>query len=221
MNNDLSDAEKTLREALRLDPRGPLVVECKFELIETAIAQQDRNKALLLSQELLADPAARGARARVYYKRGLTYRADRNFTAARQDFESARQAQPNDPYAVRASIEHAMITADEGQTDAALAALAAIAGSRVDDIGAEAQYRAGEILWNARRLPEAEEALLRVGYVFADAAMWNARALLLLGRVAETQGKMDAARRHYEKVVQEYAGSDESRDARTRLEMLK
>ena len=221
MNEDLDEAEKTLREAIRLDPRGAMAVECKFELVQNAIAQQDRNKALALCQELLNDPAARGARARVYYKRGRTYRADGNHTAAKQDFEAAQQVQPEDPYALRSAIEHAIITSEEGKTDDALAALSAIAGSRVDDIGAEAQFRKGELLWNARRLPEAEEALLRVGYVFADAGMWNAHALLLLGKVDEAQGKTDAARAHYQKVVQEYAGSDEAGEARTRLEILK
>ncbi|MFZ1729778.1 MAG: tetratricopeptide repeat protein [Bacteroidota bacterium] len=220
-NDDLPDAEKTLRAAITLNPKGSLVSECKFELIETALAQQDRKKALTLCQELLADPSARSVRARVYYKRGLTYKADGNTAAASKDFEEAQAAQPLDPYSVRSAIEHALIEAQDAKVDEAVASLSSIASSRVDAIGAEAQYRMGEELWNARRYAEAEEALLRVGYVYADASIWNARAFLLLGRVDEAQGKNDAARAHYRHVIQDYAGSDESNDAQTRLEMMK
>ncbi len=220
-NDDLADAEKTLREAIKLDTKGQLVLESKFELIETALAQQDRNKALATCQDLLSDPVARGARARIYYKRGLTYKADGNPTAARQDFSAAQAAQPQDPYAVLSAIELAVITAQDGNLDDAVASLTTIASSRVDAIGAEAQYRMGEELWNARRYAEAEETLLRVGYVFADASIWDARALLLLGRVDEALDKNDEARLHYRKVIEQYAGSDEAGDAQTRLEMMK
>lgn len=220
-NDDLEQAEHTLREAVRLAPGSPIAVESTFELVQTALARQDRNAALALCQQLLDDPTARSARARVYYKRGLTHRADRNFAAARADFEAAWKAQPDNPYASRAAIEHAIIVAEEGALDSALASLRAIATSRVDDIGAEAQYRMGELLWNARRHAEAEEALLRVGYVFADAALWHARALLLLGKVDESLGKNDAARQHYQKLLSDFSGSDEANEARTRLEMLR
>lgn len=219
-NDDLEQAEHTLREARRLAPGSPIAVESTFELVQTALARQDRNTALALCQQLLDDPSARTSRARAYYKRGLTHRADRNFAAARADFAAAQKAQPEDRYAQRAAIEHAIIIAEEGAVDSATTALAAIATSRVDDIGAEAQFRMGELLWNARRHAAAEEALLRVGYVFADAAGWNARALLLLGKLDESLGKNDAAKRHYQKLVSEFSGSDEANEARTRLEIL-
>ncbi|MBR9977768.1 MAG: tetratricopeptide repeat protein, partial [Bacteroidetes bacterium] len=162
-----------------------------------------------------------GVRARIYYMRGMTYRMDGNVPAARQDFLAAREAQPGDPYAVRAAIEHAVLLAEDGDADAAVSALTNIATARVDAIGAEAQYRQGMILRNAGRLPEAEEALMRVGYVFADAAPWNARALLMLGKVSEEMEKNEAAREHYRKVIQQFAGSREAEEARTRLEMIR
>jgi TolA-binding protein len=70
-------------------------------------------------------------------------------------------------------------------------------------------------------MEEAREALLRVGYVFADAATWNACALLQLGRNAEAAGDVSAARGHYEKTIREYSGTDEAKEAQRRLEMLK
>ncbi|MDT8325228.1 MAG: tetratricopeptide repeat protein, partial [Bacteroidota bacterium] len=184
--------------------------------------QQDRNKARVICEELLNDPAARNHRAQVYYQRGLVNKSDKDFAAARSDFEAAMGVQPESRYAALAGIELALLTADEGALEDALTQLRAIASTRVDAVGAEAQYRTGELLAHARRYAEAREALLRVGYVFADdASLWNARSLLSLGRINEAEARNEEARRYYEKVITQYGGSDEAREAQTRREMLK
>ena len=220
-NRDPDDADKTLREAVRLNPSSELGVRAKLELIETAVAQQDRSKALAISEEVLADPSARPFRSQLHYRRGLIFKTDKQYDMARKEFESARTAQPQDRAASLAAVELAVLTAEEGKLEKGLSDLHAIASTRVDVVGAEAQYHIGELLTRAERWEEAQEALLRVGYVFADASLWNARALLLLGRNAEAQGKHGDARMHYEKVLKQYAGSDEAREAQRRMEMLK
>ncbi|MBN1448297.1 MAG: tetratricopeptide repeat protein, partial [Bacteroidetes bacterium] len=220
-NDDLDDAENTLRETVRINPGSEFAVQARLELIETAAAQQDRSKALAISEDLLSDPAARSVRSRIHYRRGLIWKADKNYPTARREFESARKAQPQDRHAALAAIELAVLSAEEGDLETGISQLRAIASSRVDAVGAEAQYRIGVLLGEAGRREEAREALLRVGYVFADAATWNARALILLGRNAEADGDVPTARGHFEKVLREYAGTDEAKEAQRRLEMLK
>lgn len=220
-NGDLTDAEHTLRETIRLDATTQIALVANFDLIETLMLLQKRDEALRLCGELLDNPKARPHRSRLFYRRGIIYRSNKLFQEARKDFEAAIQAQASDDYAVLAEIEMSVMKADEGQLDEALSRLGRIATSRVDAVGAEAQYRIGDLLINARRHGEAEEALLRVGYVFADAAPWNARALLLLGRLYEEQEKTEKARDMYSKVLTRFSGSDEARESSRRLEMLR
>ena len=118
-------------------------------------------------------------------------------------------------------MQLALLDADEQKPDSALRRLEGIAGSRVDVSGSESQYHIGNILLREKKFAEAEEALLRVGYVYADATPWTSRALLLLGRGYETQGQMDKAREMYRKVREQFAGSDEAAEAERRMEMAK
>ena len=195
-------------------------MRARFALIETAMAQQDRNKALVICQEVLTDPGARTFRAEAYYRKGLVHKADKKFAEARQAFESARSAQPEDRYAVLSSIELAVLTAEDGKLEEALGLLREIASTRVDAVGAEAQFHIGELLMHEHRYDEAREALLRVGYVYTDAGLWHASALLRLGRISEAEAKTEEAKQYYGKVLEQYGGSEQAREARTRLEIL-
>lgn len=219
-NGDLEDAERTLRACIGMSARSDHAIRARFALMETAMAQQDRNKALAIGEEMLKESYTRGYRSQIYYRRGLAYRADKDFAAARTEFESARSAQPQDRYAALARVEIAVLTAEEGQLEKALDELRAIATTRVDVIGAEAQYRMGSLLVDAKRNDEATEAFLRVGYVFKDSELWNAKALLSLGRIKEAGGDRAGAKEHYQKVVVQYGGTNEAREAERRLEIL-
>ncbi len=221
VNGDLEDSKKTLVEALSIDPASEQAAEALFELMETCTQLQDRSQALTHCEQLLAHPRARQHKARALYRRGLIHRSEKKFTEARADFEASRAAQPQDVHAVLSEIELSLLDADEGRLDDALLRLDKVATSRTDVAGAEAQFRKGELLAGAGRVEAAEEALLRVNYVFPDAMPWTARALLRLGKVYEEHGTVDKARSTYRKLTTDFAGSDEAAEASRKLEVLR
>ncbi|MCZ7555341.1 MAG: tetratricopeptide repeat protein [Bacteroidia bacterium] len=220
-NGDLEEARKTLREGYAIDRSSEQAVEALFELTETAMQLQDRSTAMQHCEEILAHPRGRAHKARALYRRGLSFRSEKKFVEARSDFSAAKAAQPGEKFAVLSEIELALLDAEEGSLDKAVAALDAVAASRSDAVAAEAQYRKGELLAGAARPEQAEEALLRVGYVFPDAMPWTARALLRLGMLHEELGKNAQARSVYERITAEFAGSDEARTAARKLETLR
>jgi TolA-binding protein len=220
-NGDLEESRKTLQEAYTVDRASEQAVEALFELTETAMQLQDRNAAMQYCEEILVHPRGRVHRARALYRRGLSYKSEKKFMEARADFTEAKTAQTGEKYAVLSEIELALLDAEEGSLDKALSALDAVAASRSDVVGAEAQYRKGELLAGAARREEAEEALLRVGYVFPDAMPWTARALLRLGMLHEEFGANAKARSAYERITVEYAGSEEARTATRKLETVR
>ncbi len=220
-NGDLTESRNTLQEALGIDKNSEQAVEALFELTETSEHLQDHTKALEYCEQILSHPLGRTHRSRVLYRRGLIRRTEKKFAEARVDFETARTAQPAEKHAVLADIELALLDAEEGALEKALTRLDAVATSRSDAAGAEAQFRKGELLAGAARTEAAEEALLRVGYVFPDAMPWTARALLRLGMLYEEQAQMPKAKSTYERITAEFAGSDEAHTAARKLETLR
>ncbi len=215
--NEREKSLATLRELTTQHAGTPEAIEAQMRLADDAVQTREFAEAETMYSLLLADPAATARRAEIHFRRGAARRADQRTQEATEDFDAARAADPDGEMGAFASIELAAMSADKGNVETALASLASIAAARQDEAGAKAQYVTGRILAKAGRGEEAEKALLRVEYVYPEAAAWIARATLELGTLYEERGDMDGARRAWQKLVDRYGGTPEAADAADRL----
>ncbi len=214
-------AHAVLRHLLPVGTDPSKAPEAAIELARLALHEQNPREALEIYDALLASPSLAGRSVELLCLRGAAHRQAGEAGAALEDFSRAASIDSTGQFGVSARIERARLLAGGGDVDAAVAELTKVASSRTDDLGAEAQYRAGEALMDARRLEDAERALLRVGYVYRQSADWSSKALLLLGAVYDRMGNSAKARETYRKIIDNYAGGDAAKEAAVRMERLK
>ncbi|MBL0175249.1 MAG: tetratricopeptide repeat protein [Ignavibacteria bacterium] len=208
------------RAALAPLAGGPLAAEARLEQAGIAMDEQNPPEAVAIYTDMLLRGDASRPQAELLYLRGRAYATDANVVEAREDFLHASEIGGDDTHAALSVIELGRLEARAGRVDSALALLTALATSRTDDVGAEAQYRIGDILADANRNADAEKALLRVRYSFASSASWAAQSMLRLGSLYERQGNRAKAKETYTALVARYDGSEAATEAKTRLERL-
>lgn len=123
-------------------------------------------------------------------------------------------------YGDRCRYRVAMFFRAHALFDSARAELRKIAETREDDLGAEAQYRIGELYLREKRYNDAVSAFLRSKTAFAGVEDWYTLALLNLGACYEELKQKELATEMYRLVIAQHGDDDFAKTAQTRLDKL-
>ena len=107
------------------------------------------------------------------------------------------------------------------QYSSAEARLQAVIARRTDEVGAEAQYRIGELEAIRGEYREAVTQLLRVKYVYPGAADWIARAFLKLGECYIALRETAKAKEAYLAVISLHKEDEFGREADKKMKEIR
>ncbi|MFC1629375.1 tol-pal system YbgF family protein, partial [Gemmatimonadota bacterium] len=95
-----------------------------------------------------------------------------------------------------------------------------IMAERIDELAAEAQYLAGEVLFAQERWIDAEVQYLKVKYVFPAFTDWIAQAVYRAGEANVRLGEPEKARTLFQSVLDDYPNAPAAALARAALERM-
>lgn len=138
---------------------------------------------------------------------------------ALQSYRSVAEKYKGTDYGDRSRYWVAMYYRNRDQYDTARIELAQIA-VRNDELGAEAQYRIGELWLRDKNFEKARDAFLQSKERFPNEEDWHTLALIGLGEAYEQLGNIDAARETYRLIVALREDDDFAKTAEARLARL-
>ena len=154
------------------------------------------------------------------YQKGRCYRLMGEDEKALAQFQALSRNYPASLFAGRGQVQVGLIYYEEKRYQESLDVLNAVASSRTDVMGAEAQYSVGLAYFAMEKYADATAAFLRVKYVYPDASEWIARAYLKLGETYELTKDFGKARDAYQMVLNSNRENEYGRDAEARLKKL-
>ncbi len=111
---------------------------------------------------------------------------------------------PGSPLAARARLRLAELALERGNYNIAQTQVNTILAERTDQLAAEAQYLAGEVLFAQERWTDAEVQYLKVKYVFPAFTDWIAQAIYRAGEANVRLGEYGKARTLFQSVLDDY-----------------
>lgn len=216
---DLAKATQTFDELRTKYPRSSFASQAALELALAQIERNEPDKAdslLTVVQKTYPDSAVaiRAGFEQVYLRqtRGDTARALAGYISLAENHKGTE-------YGDRSRFWAAMYFREHNQNDSARTHFTEIA-KRNDELGAEAQFRIGELWLREKNYQKAEEAFLRNKSNFSQYEDWYTLSLINLGECYENLDKKDEAKEMYRVVVGLRGQDDFGKTASTRLERL-
>jgi TolA-binding protein len=215
---ELGAGTEALAEFSNVISRYPKSAIAADALLETGHLQQaQKNFAAALGTFDRLEREYSDLAVQAGYEKGLVYREMGEPDKAMGQLQSVADRNPATLWGDRSLVSIGEILQSKHDYDAALALFNTIAARRTDEIGAEAQFRIGETLFDQGRYKEAVPALLRVKYVYPESHEWIARAYLAMGMSYEKTQERGKAREAYQSVLKSHKEDQFGREADKRL----
>jgi len=115
------------------------------------------------------------------YQQGVNQTKDNKIAEASSTFDQIITYYEGSIFASKAKVELGIIELQNNNYENAQAHFKEVSEKRTDDIGAEAQYYYGVLLFNQNKIEDAITSLVRVRSVFAAYDEWYTKSLLKLG----------------------------------------
>ena len=192
------EAVLTLHRLIAVYPGDTLAPEALYRMGAAYVAMDSLAWSITPYERVLADydtsdvaPEAGLALGRVYLALGRRLEA---LDALRVTIERYPETTPADS----ARVTLARLAMDDFDYALADTLLLTVIGRRTDALAAEAQYTMGDFLARHGQLEQAEEAFLKVKYLYPEAEEWVTRALLAAGDLRVAKGREREARQLFE-----------------------
>ncbi len=181
--------------------------------------KQYSSAAKLLKETSDAVPA--GSRVpELLYLEGINLIKDSKSSDAASLFEQIINYYEGNIFAAKAKVELGKLLLAQNNLSAAAPLLKDVGEKRSDDIGAEAQYYYGVILFNQNNIEDAISALVRVRSVYFSYDEWYTRSLLKLGDCYVKLNDKKQAREMYRAVLAKHPAGDYAAEAKRKLNQL-
>lgn len=182
----------------------------KFSEADTLLAEVER--------QYPSDEAA----TRAAFERATMREIQGDTTGAIRQYRTVAERYSGTDYGDRCRFRVAMFFRQNNQFDSARTQFLRLATTRNDELGAESQYRVGELFQREKRYNEAVEAFLKNKLNFAGIEDWYTLSLLNAGACYESLKQNDFAKEMYRLVVVRRGGEgdDFGKTAQQRLEKL-
>jgi TolA-binding protein len=158
--------------------------------------------------------------ARAAFERATMRETRGDTTEAIQLYRVLAERYAGTDYADRCRYRVAMYFRLNSLFDSARTQLALVVAARTDELGAEAQYRIGELYQREKRFEDAVQAYLKNKSAFAGIEDWYTLALTNMGACYEALKRFEEARETYRLIIAQRGEDDFGRAARERLEKI-
>lgn len=136
-------------------------------------------------------------------------------TESQRAYESVLEASEEGPEAERALLGLGRLYERQGLFDTATQTYRRLADLSLDEPGAEALFRLGQLQIRSGDTRGGLETLSRVPTAFSDYSAWVARSYLARARAHRDLGEKGEAKRLFERVERDFAGTQYAESART------
>ncbi len=218
--NDTSKALSAFRRVQENYPEGNFAAPSLLEIALLRLSQQKITEADTLFATLERTYPNDDAAVRAAFERANMRESRGDTTEALRQYRTIAEKYAGTDYGDRCRFRVGMYFRQNNQTDSARAQFLILATSRNDELGAEAQYRRGELFQRDKRYTEAIEAFLKTTTAFAGQEDWHTLALLNAGACYEALRQTDLAKEMYRLVLTRRSEDDFGKTAQQRLEKL-
>jgi TolA-binding protein len=204
-----TEAINYLRQVVEGYPSSDRRPEAALRLGDLYLEQEQYERALS-TYRLVAEGDQAGADAVAQARDGMSKallaldRAEEAKSMLQQIVETS----PNPAATTSARLGLARILEDEGQVERAQELYRTVVDQGQGEIGAEALFRLGALLLDQAQPQEAIRELSRMPALFPGYPEWTARSYLEQARAYRRQGQTGEASRLYDRVQEEYAGTE-------------
>lgn len=154
------------------------------------------------------------------YLQGTNEVKDNKVKEASATFEQIINYYEGSIFAAKSKVELGVILLQQNNYEGAQFLLKEVGEKRTDDIGAQAQYYYGVLLFNQNKFEDAISALVRVRSVYAAYDEWYSRSLLKLGDCYVKLKNKQQAREMYRAVLTKHPTGELSIEAKRKMNQL-
>lgn len=123
-------------------------------------------------------------------------------------------------FAAKSKIELGILEMVRGQYENAGGYFRDLGESRLDDLGAQAQYLLGVTLFEQKKYSDAISAFVRVRSIFSTYDLWYSKSLIMLGDCYAKLNDKKQAREMYRAVISRHSKDELGAEARKKLNSL-
>jgi len=157
----------------------------------------------------------------ILFNKGMTLVANDDSADAQNIFNQVIQSYSNTIFSEKSKLELGIIALRSNQYDEAITYLQDLAQNRTDEIGAQAQYYYGTVLYNEGNYDEAINAFLRVQTGFPAYDEWVTKSYLKLGDCYNQMKNYEQAKEMYRLVYKNHHSDNFGKEARIKLRKLR
>jgi TolA-binding protein len=156
----------------------------------------------------------------VLYHKALAQIELNQIPNAYESFEEIIMYYKGSIFADKSKIELGILEMSRGEYARAEELFMTLGESRLDDIGAQAQFLYGVVLYDQGKINDAISALVRVRSVFSGYGLWYSRSLLKLGDCYAKLNDKKNAGEMYKAVIKNHPKDELGAEARQKLNNL-
>ncbi len=217
--NDTTKAFMTFKRVEELYPQSPIAAASALEMGLTRLEQKRYNEADTLFAAVERKYPTDESAIRASFERANLREAKGDTVGAITLYRNVSERFKGSDYGDRCRYRVASWFRSKQQFDSARTQFEALT-SRKDELGAEAQFRIGELYLREKKFQPAIEAFLKCKTNFVDIEDWYSLALLNLGICYEQTKNTEAAKEMYKLVVVIRKNDDFGKTAQQALDRL-
>lgn len=218
--NNSGEAVKNFLIAKQRALKSEIGISAVIELANIYNAKNKFDDAINILKEAIAAIPNSNRLPELLYMEGINQEKNNNQSDAYATFEQIVNYYEGNVFSEKAKIELGMIEMQRNNFDKAAQYFNDVASRRPDDIGAQAQYYSGVVLFNQNKLTDAITALVRVRSVYSSFDEWYTKSLLKLGDCYVKMKDKNQARDMYRAVLSKHPSGDFAQEARKKLRQL-
>ncbi len=219
MKND-DEALRNFQIVIQRSQKSDIGISAVVELVRIYSARNQFDSAIKLLQSTIAGMPNSNRLPELLYLEGTNQEKNNKPDDAYSTFEQIVNYSEGNVFSEKAKIELGLIEMQRNNLDKAAQYFSDVAERRPDDIGAQAQYYSGVVLFNQNKITDAITALVRVRSVYSSFDEWYTKSLLKLGDCYVKMKDKSQARDMYRAVLSKHPTGDFAQEARKKLRQL-
>ena len=219
--NQFNDAIFYFSRVFNSYPESESAPASAIELGNIYNQQQNYDSALSVYDQALSKLPNKLRFPEITFMKGMTLISKNDPNDAAVVFSQVMQNYSGTIFSEKSKLELGLIAYDAKQYDVAVPYFQDLAQNRTDEIGAQAQYYYGDILFNQKNYSDAITALVRVGTIFPAYDDWVTKSYLKLGDCYAQLKDKRKAEEMYRVVITKHRGDKYGKEAITKFRKLR
>lgn len=219
MKND-DEALKNFQIVIQRSQKSDIGISAVVEIVNIYSVRNQFDSAIKLLQSTIAGIPNSNRLPELLYLEGISQKKNNKPDDAYSVFEQIVNNYEENVFSEKAKVELGLIEMQRNNLDKAVQYFKDVAERRPDDIGAQAQYYSGVVLFNQNKITDAITALVRVRTVYSAFDEWYTRSLLKLGDCYVKIKDRNQARDMFRAVLSKHPTGEFAQEARKKLRQL-